>query len=46
MAINEYTRKMIGNSIGQTEVDIITGEVEWGAFMHIHVNKDISKPLL
>lgn len=44
---NEYIGQLIGNSLGQCEkVDLDTSEMEWGEFMYVRVNLDITCPLL
>lgn len=47
MARNEYIGRITGNSLGRVEeVDLEIGEIEWGEYMLIRVNIDISKILL
>lgn len=47
MTQNEYIKCLIGNALRRfEEVNLDHGEVEWGEFMHIRANLDITKPLL
>lgn len=47
MARNEYIKNLIRNALGKAkEVNVVPDEVEWGEFMQIRVNLDVTKPLL
>lgn len=47
IACNKYIMRLIRNTIGRfEEADLVHGEVEWGEFMRIRVNIDITRPLL
>lgn len=46
MACNDYVRGLVRASLGRVEtIDLEYGEVEWGEYMQVKVNLDITKPL-